>query len=97
MNPGSARIGLTRVSNGTHLRLVKTIKISEAKRNFSRIFARAKRGETIILQNGDDYMQLVPCVMPDPVSIYPVGTFSHTAEEVFMINEAPADPGPLRR
>jgi antitoxin (DNA-binding transcriptional repressor) of toxin-antitoxin stability system len=76
---------------------VKTIKISEAKRNFSRIFARAKRGETIILQNGDDYMQLVPCVVPDPVTNYPIGTFTHTMEEISMINEAPADPGPLRQ
>jgi len=92
---GSHRSGLTRVSIKTHKGLVKTIKISEAKRNFSRIFARAKRGETIILQNGDDYMQLVPCAVPDPVTIYPVGAFHHTPEEVFMINEAPTDAGPL--
>lgn len=75
---------------------MKTIKISEAKRNFTRIFARAKRGETIILQNGDDYMQLVPCAVPDPVAVYPVGAFHHTADEVLMINEAPTDTGPLR-
>jgi hypothetical protein len=77
--------------------LVKTIKISEAKRNFSRIFARVKRGETVILQNGDDYMQLVLCAVPDPVPVFPVGSFSHTDEEVVMINAAPTDPGPLGR
>jgi hypothetical protein len=90
-------ICLTQVSFGTHSSLVKTIKISEAKRNFSRIFARAKRGETIILQNGDDYMQLIPCALPDPVPLYPVGTFYHTDDEVAMINDAPADAGPLRQ
>jgi len=88
---------LTEVSFETHLRLVKTIKISEAKRNFSRIFARAKRGEIIILQNGQDYMQLVPCAVSEPAPVYPSGTFSHTDEEVAMINAAGTDPGPLRR
>jgi antitoxin (DNA-binding transcriptional repressor) of toxin-antitoxin stability system len=68
---------------------MKTLRISEAKRNFRRIFARAKKGETIILQNGGDYMQLVPCVAPDPAPVYPVGTFRHTDEEVAMINKHP--------
>ena len=81
----------------THVSPVKTIRISEAKRNFGRIFARARKGETIILQNGDDYMQLVPCVAPDPAPVYPVGTFRHTDEEVAMINEAPTDERPLSR
>jgi antitoxin (DNA-binding transcriptional repressor) of toxin-antitoxin stability system len=76
---------------------MKTIKISEAKRNFGRIFARARRGETIILQNGDDYMQLVPCAVSAPAPLHPVGTFRHTREEITLINSAPTDPGPLRR
>jgi len=76
---------------------MKTIKISEAKRNFTRIFARAKRGETIILQNGNDYMQLVPCAVSDPSPVYPVGVFRHTDEEVALINSAPRDSSPLRR
>jgi antitoxin (DNA-binding transcriptional repressor) of toxin-antitoxin stability system len=66
--------------------LVKTIKISEAKRNFSRIFARAKRGETIILQNGNDFMQLVPCAVPELVPIRPLGYFALDAEDVAFIN-----------
>ena len=76
---------------------MKTIKISEAKRNFTRIFARARRGEVIILQNGNEYMQLVPCTVPDPVPVYPVGAFRHTDEEVAAINSAPTDSGPVRR
>ncbi len=55
---------------------MKTIKVSEAKRNFSRIFARARRGETIILQNGGDYMQLVPCEIPQPVPVRSAGYFA---------------------
>src|ERR1051326_3481302 len=66
---------IDKASYGTHLGLVKTIKISEAKRNFSKVFARAKRGETIILQNGDDYVQLVPCVMFEPTPLRPAGFF----------------------
>lgn len=78
------------------LSLMKTIRISEAKRNFTRIFARAKRGETVILQNGDDYMQLVPCAVSDPAPVYPVGSFRHTEEVVAMINAAPTDSRPVR-
>ncbi len=73
-----------------------TIKISEAKRNFTRIFARAKRGETILLRNGSDYMQLVPCAVSDPAPVYPVGAFRHTDEEVTMINAEAADSGSRR-
>lgn len=80
----------------TRLSLVKTIKISEAKRNFTRVFARAQRGETIILQNGSDYMQLVPCVLPDPVPLRPAGYFRVTDEEAAQITAAPADRGPIR-
>jgi antitoxin (DNA-binding transcriptional repressor) of toxin-antitoxin stability system len=76
--------------------LVKTIKVSEAKRNFSRIFARAKRGETVILQNGEDYMQLVPCAVPDAVPVRPVGYFQSTGEEIAAINAAPTDAAPVR-
>lgn len=71
---------------------MKTIKISEAKRNFGRIFARAKRGETIILQNGNDYMQLVPCAVPELVPIRPAGYFVLDAEDVAFINSSPASP-----
>jgi|GEM_PF-1479555 hypothetical protein len=76
---------------------MKTIRISEAKRNFGRIFAQAKKGETIILQNGTDLMQLVPCVLPDPVPVRLVGYFQPNDEEIARINAAPADSGPLRR
>ena len=87
---------LTEGSGEPCLSLMKTIKISEAKRNFGRIFAKAKTGETNILQNGTDLMQLVPCVLPDPIPLRPIGYFQPTDEEVAQINAAPADSGPLR-
>lgn len=78
------------------MRLMATVRISEAKRNFSKLFARARKGETIILQNGDEYAMLVPCSSPAPIPDYPIGTFRHTDDEVRLINEAPADLGPLQ-
>ena len=87
---------MTRVSFETHVSLMKTIKISEAKRNFSKVFARAKRGETIILQNGDDYMQLVPCVMPEPIPLRPVGYFVADAETIRQRNNWGEESGPAR-
>jgi antitoxin (DNA-binding transcriptional repressor) of toxin-antitoxin stability system len=72
---------------------VKTIKISEAKRNFGRIFARVKRGETIILQNGNDFMQLVPCAVPELVPIRPAGYFALDEEDAAFINAC--QPSPL--
>ncbi|MFM7750779.1 MAG: type II toxin-antitoxin system Phd/YefM family antitoxin [Opitutaceae bacterium] len=76
---------------------MKVIRISEAKRNFGGIFARAKKGETIILQNVADFMQLVPCALPDPVPLRPVGYFQASDEEIVRINASPTDSGPLRR
>jgi antitoxin (DNA-binding transcriptional repressor) of toxin-antitoxin stability system len=78
----------------THVRLMKTIKVSEAKRNFTKVFARAKRGETIILQNGDDYMQLVPCVMPEPIPVRPPGYFAADEETVRVRNTLGEESGP---
>ena len=89
-------IGLDPVLRETHAGLVKTIKISEAKRNFSKIFARVKRGETIVLQNGRDFVQLVPCAMPDAVPLMPVGTYRRNEEEVAQINASHEDTGPVR-
>ncbi len=87
---------LTRDSIESYVSLVKTIKISEAKRNFGRLFAKAKRGEVIILQNGEDYVQLVPCAVPDPVPVRPKGYFQPTEDEISAINSAPLDAGPMR-
>jgi antitoxin (DNA-binding transcriptional repressor) of toxin-antitoxin stability system len=75
---------------------VKTIKISEAKRNFSKVFARAKRGEIIVLQNGDDYMQLVPCALAEPIPLRPVGHFAADAETVRLRNTLGEESGPDR-
>ncbi len=75
---------------------MKTIKISEAKRNFSKVFARAKRGETIILQNGSDYMQLVPCVLPDPVPVRPASYFVADEETIRQRNQWGEESAPTR-
>jgi len=75
---------------------VKTIKISEAKRNFSKVFARAKRGETIILQNGDDYVQLIPCVMPGPIPVRPADYFTADDETVRQRNSWGEESVPAR-
>ncbi|MBI4625131.1 MAG: type II toxin-antitoxin system Phd/YefM family antitoxin [Verrucomicrobia bacterium] len=73
---------------------MRTIRISEAKRNFAKVFARAKRGETIILQNGQDYMQLVPCVIPEPIPSRPVGYFAADVETVCRRNTLGEESGP---
>ena len=80
------RSDLTSDSTGTRLSLMKTIKISEAKRNFSKVFARAKRGETVILQNGEDFVQLVPWSPPEPIQLHPPGYFAADEEVVRLRN-----------
>ncbi len=92
----AGRPGLTQDSSESWLRLMQTFRISEAKRNFGKLFARAKRGEVVVLQNGSDFMQLVPFVLPEPVPLRPVGYFQPSDEEIARINAAPADSGPLR-
>lgn len=75
---------------------MKTIRISEAKRNFSRIFARAKRGETIILQNGNDHMQLIPCEVPEPLPLRPAGYFAADEETARLRNSLGEESYPAR-
>ena len=80
----------------TQVRLVKTIKISEAKRNFTKVFARAKRGETVILQNGNDYVQLLPWISPEPIPARPAGYFAADEETAAMRNTLGEESGPVR-
>jgi antitoxin (DNA-binding transcriptional repressor) of toxin-antitoxin stability system len=75
---------------------VKTIKISEAKRNFTKVFARAKRGETVILQNGNDYVQLLPWISPEPIPARPAGYFAADEETAGMRNTLGEESGPVR-
>lgn len=90
------RADLTRDSFESCLRLMKMFRVSEAKRNFGKLFARAKKGEVVVLQNGSDFMQLVPFVLPEPVPLRPVGYFRPSEDEIARINAAPSDSGPLR-
>jgi len=78
------------------MRLMKMFRVSEAKRNFGKLFSRATRGEVVFIQNGSDFMQLVPFVLPEPVPLRPVGYFQPSEEEIARINAAPSDSGPLR-
>ena len=75
---------------------MKTIRISEAKRNFTKMFARAKRGEIVILQNGNDYVQLVPWARPEPIPARPAGYFVTDDETVCMRNTLGEESGPAR-
>jgi antitoxin (DNA-binding transcriptional repressor) of toxin-antitoxin stability system len=75
---------------------MRTIKISEAKRNFSKVFARAKKGETVILQNGDDLMQLVPWIPPAPIPLRPAGYFTADAATIRQRNAWGDESGPTQ-
>ncbi|MGA3007699.1 MAG: hypothetical protein ABSE59_07400 [Opitutaceae bacterium] len=81
-------------SNESHIGLVKTFKISEAKKNMGRVFARAKRGEVVLLRHGQDLMQLVPYESPEPIPQRPVGYFPVSEEESALINAQPDDEPP---
>lgn len=75
---------------------MKTFNVSEAKKNMGRLFARAKRGEVVLLRHGQDLMQLVPFASPEPIPHRPVGYFPVDEEERVRINAQPDDePPPL--
>ncbi len=85
-------MGLTRVPGGTHSGLVATIiRFSEAKRNFARVGARAKRGDVVYLQHGDDRFQLVYDPPAEPVPHRPTGHFRLTAQDLTEISGARTD------
>ena len=85
---------LDKDSRETQTRLVKTVNISEAKKNMGRLFARAKHGEVVLLRHGQDMMQLVPYVSPEPIPQRPVGFFPVSEEECARINAQPDDEPP---
>jgi hypothetical protein len=87
---------LDKGSYESYIRLVKTFNISEAKKNMGRLFARAKRGEVVLLRHGQDLMQLVPYAAPEPIPQRPVGYFELSEETIALINAQPDDePPPL--
>jgi hypothetical protein len=88
------RASLDRDLFESHIRLVKTFNISEAKKNMGRVFAHAKRGEVVLLRHGQDLMQLVPYESPEPIPQRPVGYFPVDEEERARINAQPDDEPP---
>ena len=74
---------------------MQAMTLTEAKRNFSRVFARAKQGETIVLQHGNDFVQLVPCPPPKLNPLRPIGYFAADSETVSLRNSLGEESGPL--
>ena len=72
---------------------IPTIRFSEAKRNFARVGARAKRGRQVGLPpgNGWDCFQLVYHPPEDPVPHRPPGYFQPTPQDLAEINGARSD------
>jgi len=96
IEPLSEATSLDKGLTKSRIRLVKTFNISEAKKNMGRVFARAKRGEVVLLRHGQDLMQLVPYASLEPIPQRPVGYFSVSEEECARINAQPDDePPPL--
>ncbi len=71
--------------------MTTTIRFSEAKRNFARVGARAKRGDVVYLQHGSDRFQLVYHPPEDPVPHRPPGYFQPTPQDLAEINGARSD------
>jgi len=71
--------------------VTSTIRFSEAKRNFARVGARAKRGDVVYLQHGPDRFQLVYHPPAEPVPHRPPGHFRPTAQDLAEINGARTD------
>jgi hypothetical protein len=88
------KASLDKDSDESHMGLMKTFNISEAKKNMGRVFAWAKRGEIVLLRHGQDLMQLVPYALPEPIPHRPVGYFPVDEEERARINAQPDDEPP---
>jgi hypothetical protein len=68
-----------------------TVRFSEAKRNFARVGARAKRGDVVYIQHGSDRFQLVYEPPADPVPHRPPGHFQAGLRDLAEINGARTD------
>ena len=70
---------------------IATIRFSQAKRNFARVAARAKRGDTVVLRHGSDEFQLVYQPPSEPVPHRPAGFFKLSTQDLAEINGARTD------
>ena len=70
---------------------VAAIRFSQAKRNFARVAARAKRGDTVVLRHGSDDFQLVYQPSAEPVPPRPDGYFKLSGQDLAEINGARTD------
>ena len=68
-----------------------TVRFSQAKRNFRKVAARVKRGDTILLQHGPDVFQLVYQAPAATVPLRPPGFFKLDAQDLAGINGARSD------
>ncbi len=68
-----------------------TVRFSQAKRNFCKVAARAKRGDTILLQHGPDVFQLVYQAPAAAVPLRPPGFFTLGDPDLAEINGARTD------
>ena len=70
---------------------VATIRFTQAKRNFARVAARAKRGDTVFLRHRADDFQLVYQAPSAAVLRRPEGFFRLSARDLAEINGARTD------
>lgn len=77
--------------------VMKTLSVTEAKPRLGSLVDRALRSEPVFIRRGSRVVQIVPAIVPDPVSVMPVGHYAITDERAAFLNEMPLDSRPLSR
>jgi hypothetical protein len=60
----------------------EVLTVSDAKPMLGKLVDRALRSEPVFIRRGNQFVQLVPAVMPSPVPVYPPGALTRADGEV---------------
>jgi len=58
------------------------LSVSEAKPQLGRLADAALSGQCVLIRRGSEVLQLVRAVLPEPVHVYPPGSFSRSKAEI---------------
>ena len=68
---------------------MKTMTVTEAKGVLGRLVDQALKSKPVFIRRGERVVQLVPAVMPEPVSVLPAGALARDADHIAFLQNTP--------
>lgn len=76
---------------------MRPLTVTEAKPKLGHLIDQALKSKAIFIRRGDQVVQLVPAVMPEPIPAWPEGAFARRADQITFLQSGEDAPEPFRR